>query len=98
MSQKHENNLQLCISVADYISEGHSITEAAKEFRCSRTTIQRHLKLLATEAFYNTNRENSQLLKLKCIKAQKTLDTLAKEHNANNIGKWNAKNSKKVTP
>ena len=91
MSQKHENNLQLCISVADYISEGHSITEAAKEFKCSRTTIQRRLKVLATEAFYNTNRDNSLILKTKYIKAQKTLNRLAKESHIENLDKYRRK-------
>ncbi len=89
--RKH-NNLLRAISVADYILEdnGHSIAEASKEFRLGKTTIERDINLLGSVAFYGRE-PNTKELQMKYIKVKKTLTRLAKEHNANNIAKWNAK-------
>lgn len=96
MSKQLNRDLSRAISVADYILEddGHSIAEAAKEFRYCRSTIERDINYLGSVAFYG-NDPNSQELKLKYIKVRKTLNKLAKQNYSNSIAKRNAQ--KKAT-
>lgn len=91
MSKQCNSNLPRAISVADYILEdgGHSIAEAAKEFRYGKSTIERDINLLGSVAFYG-NEPNKKDLQIKYLKVRKTLSRLAKQHNANNIGNWNS--------
>lgn len=94
MARQCNSNLPRAIAVADYILEGkgHSIMDAAKEFRFSKSTIGRDINYLGTVAFYS-NRADSKELKIKYVKVKKTLQKLAKENSANNISKWNARKS-----
>lgn len=65
-------SLNRAIDVADYISEGHTIKEAAKEFRCGTTTIQRAMNLLGSVAFYGKETD-AETLKKKYLSAKKVL-------------------------
>ena len=85
------------IDVAKFIIEddGHTIVEAAKEFKCSRQTIDRALKTLGIIAFYDdyniwlySDIEKEDLQKL-YKKAKNKLKDLAVAHCANNIAKYN---------
>lgn len=100
----NKNKLSRAISVVDYILEngGHSIAEAAEEFGCSTHTIRRDINFLGSFAFYSTEADVLfydidetvlKLLKIKYLKAQKTLKKITKKHNANNISKWNTRNA-----
>lgn len=102
--QFNKNKLSRSISVADYILEdsGHSVAEAAEEFSCSTSTIRRDIDFLGVIAFYSTEDNllsynideiDLKVLKVKYLKVQKTLKRITKEHNANNIGKWNTRNA-----
>ena len=90
MSAQCNSNLQRSISVADFILEdnGHSITEAAEEFRLGETTIKRDINCLGSCAFYE-NLPNKKELQQKYIDVKKTLARLAKEHHVNNLTKFN---------
>lgn len=81
MSRQCNNNLSRAISVADYILEdgGHSIAEAAKEFKIGKSTIQRDINLLGSVAFYGNN-PNEKDLKIKYLKVRKTLSMLTKKN------------------
>lgn len=98
MARQTNSNLSRAISVADYILEGngHSIAEASKEFHLGKTTIEHDINLLGSVAFYGYH-PDTQKLQSMYLEVKKTLKRLAKEHNANNIAKWNAKNAKKAT-
>ena len=93
MSKQCNSNLPRSIAIADYIleDEGHSIAEAAKEFRLSKTTIERDLNYLACVAFYLENHPDTPELKKKYVRVKKTLKKLAKQNNNKNISKYNAK-------
>lgn len=95
LKQYQGTPLNMSIAITDFILEnnGHSIAEAAIEFNCSRSTIQRSINFLGSVAFYGSE-PNEHELKLRYVKVKKTLARLAKENNPNNIGKWNS--SKKV--
>ncbi len=90
MSRECNSNLPRAISVADFILEdnGHSVAEAAKEFKVGETTIRKDLNLLGASAFYE-NLPNEKELQKKYIKVKKTLAKLAKIHHASNISKFN---------
>ena len=64
--------LSRAIEVANYISEGHTIKEAAKEFSCGTTTIQRDIKLLGSVAFYGKE-DDVETLKKIYLSAKKVL-------------------------
>ena len=65
--------LNRAIEVADYISEGHTIAEAAKEFGCGTSTIKRDINLLGVIAFYDKE-DDIETLKKKYLSAKKVLD------------------------
>ena len=90
MSRKCNSNLPRSISVADFILEdnGHSIAEAAEEFKLARCTIERDINYLGSCAFYE-NLPNKKELQQKYIDVKKTLARLAKEHHVNNLTKFN---------
>ncbi len=90
MSMQCNSNLPRAISVADFILEdnGHSIAEAAEEFKLGKTTMKRDINYLGVCAFYG-NFHNEKELQQKYIDVKKTLARLAKEHNAKNITKYN---------
>ena len=90
MGKQCNNNLSRAISVADFILEdnGHSIAEAAEEFKLGKTTMERDINYLGVCAFYG-NLYNAKELQKKYIDVKKTLAKLAKEHNAKNIAKYN---------
>lgn len=90
MSMQCNSNLPRAISVADFILEdnGHSIVEAAEEFRLGKTTMERDINYLGVCAFYG-NLPNQKELQQKYIDVKKTLARLAKEHNTKNIAKYN---------
>lgn len=90
MSRQCNTNLPRAISVADFILEdnGHSIAEAAEEFKVSKSTIERDINYLGNCAFYG-NLPNEKELQEKYRDAKKTLARLAKEHNAKSIVKYN---------
>lgn len=67
------NKLNRAIEVADYILERHTIAEAAKEFGCNRSTIQRDIQLLGFAAFYD-NEDDATTLKKKYLAVKKVLD------------------------
>lgn len=79
MAFKCNTNLSRALSVADYILEGdgHSVEEAAEEFRLCKTTIQRDINLLGelSQCYYNSNCEE---IKEKYISVRKTLIKVAK--------------------
>ena len=81
MSRQCNNNLPRAISVADYLLEdgGHSIAEAAKEFKIGKSTIQRDINLLGSVAFYGNN-PNEKDLKIKYLKVQNTLSMLIQKN------------------
>lgn len=91
MAKQCNSNLPRSISVADFILEdgGHSVIEASKEFKLSKTTIERDLNYLGCVAFYE-NRPNAIELQKKYVKVKKTLEKLAKQNNTKNINKYNA--------
>lgn len=95
MSTQCSTNLPRAISVADYILEGngHSIKEAAIEFRLSRNTLERDINYLGNCAFYG-NLPNKKELQKKYIEVKKTLARLTKEHKVNNISKYNMSQKK----
>lgn len=95
MAHQYNRKLGRAISMADFILEdnGHSVTETALEFKSGQTTVLENIRYLGSIAFYG-NEPNEKELKIKYLKVKKTLDRLAKEHNPNNISKYNA--SKKV--
>ena len=95
MSRKCNSNLPRSISVADFILEdnGHSIAEAAEEFKLARCTIERDINYLGSCAFYG-NLPNKKELQQKYIDVKKTLARITKEHN---IKKYNM-SRKKATP
>lgn len=78
-NQQFNYYLGRSISIADFICEGsgHSISEAAKEFKCSKNTIRNAIDILGSNAFYG-NEPNEKELKIKYLKVKKTLDRLAK--------------------
>lgn len=90
MSIRCNSNLPRSISVADFILEdnGHSIAEAAEEFKLARCTIERDINYLGSCAFYE-NLPNKKELQQKYIDVKKTLARLAKEHHVNNWTKFN---------
>lgn len=90
MSIRCNSNLPRAISVADFILEdnGHSIAEAAEEFRLGKITMERDINYLGVCAFYG-NLSNQKELQQKYIDVKKTLARLAKEHKAKNITKYN---------
>ena len=90
MSMHCNSNLPRAISVADFILEdnGHSVAEAAEEFKVGETTIERDINCLGSCAFYG-NLSNQKELQQKYIDVKKTLARLAKEHKAKNITKYN---------
>lgn len=94
MAKQCNTNFLRAISVTDYILEdgGHSIVEASIEFKCAKSTIQRDINYFGSVAFYG-DEPNERELQVKYVKVKETLARLAKEHNANNIGKWIAKNA-----
>lgn len=65
--------LSRAIEVADYISEGHTIKEAAKEFSCGTSTITRDINLLGAVAFYDKE-DDAETLKKKYLSAKKVLN------------------------
>lgn len=81
MSRQCNNNLSRAISIADYILEddGHSISEAAKEFGFYKTTIERDINFLGSSAFYGTS-PNSKELQIKYLNVKKTLQKVAKRN------------------
>lgn len=81
MSIRCNSNLPRSISVADFILEdnGHSIAEAIKEFKLSRSTIERDINYLGSCAFYG-NFPNERELQQKYIAVKKTLARLDKEN------------------
>lgn len=95
MGKQCNNNLSRAISVADFILEynGHSIAEAAEEFKLGKTTMERDINYLGVCAFYG-NLPNKKELQQKYIDVKKTLAKLAKEHNAKNIAKYNMTHKK----
>lgn len=95
MSRQCNTNLPRAISVADFILEdnGHSIAEAAIEFRLSTSTLERDINYLGVCAFYR-NLPNKKELQKKYIEVKKTLARLAKEHNVTNISKYNTSQKK----
>ena len=90
MGTQCNKNLSRAISVADFILEdnGHSIAEAAEEFRLGETTIKRDINCLGSCAFYE-NLPNKKELQQKYIDVKKTLARLAKLHHVNNLAKFN---------
>ena len=54
MSMQCNSNLPRAISVADFILEdnGHSVAEAAEEFKVGETTIERDINCFGSCAFY----------------------------------------------
>lgn len=90
MSKQCNTNLPRAISVSDYILEdnGHSIKEAAIEFRLSTNTLERDINYLGVCAFYGNSPDKKELQK-KYIEVKKTLARLAKEHNSNHLSKYN---------
>lgn len=84
MGKQCNHNLPRSLSIADFILEdgGHTVEEAAIEFRISRTSVQRDLNYLACVAFYEENRPNTSELKQKYISVKKTLEKLAKQNNS----------------
>ena len=95
MSTQCNSNLPRAISVADFILEdtGHSVAEAAEEFKLGKTTMERDINYLGVCAFYG-NLPNKKELQQKYIDVKKTLAKLAKEHNAKNIAKYNMTHKK----
>lgn len=95
MGKQCNNNLSRAISVAYFILEdnGHSIAEAAEEFKLGKTTMERDINYLGVCAFYG-NLPNKKELQQKYIDVKKTLAKLAKEHNAKNIAKYNMTHKK----
>lgn len=85
MGKQCNSNLPRAISVADFILEdgGHSIKEAAEEFRVSTNTIQRDLNYLGAVAFYSSiPRED---LKVKYLQAKDTIAKVGKISRHNSI-------------
>lgn len=77
------------IGVIDYILEdnGHTVQEAAKEFNCAFSTINRQINIVGYVAFSDENnyfleeaKINKEVLKKKYVKARKTLKRLGKEN------------------
>lgn len=84
--------LNRAIAVADYILEGdgHTKGEAAKEFGCCITTIDRHIKYLGFEAFYDDEPGcslSSKELKLKYLRVKKVMEHMQSVNGINNIKK-----------
>lgn len=92
MASRCNNDLTRALSVADFILEdgGHSVKETAKEFRLSRTTIERDINLLG-EIAQCEHLPLSKEARTKYIEVRKTLARLAKIHNAKNIQKYSMK-------
>lgn len=97
MAYRCSSNLSRALSVADYILEddGHSIEEAAEEFRLCKTTIQRDINLLGelSQCYYDKNYEQ---VKEKYIAVCKTLIKVTKRNNKKNIQKFNLTKMKKT--
>lgn len=82
-SQKH---LYRAISICDYILEddGHTVSEAAKEFKTSRESIRRDIQIVADASciekkILNTN-VSAQELRIKIKLVEETLKRLAKQN------------------
>lgn len=97
MAFKCNSNLSRALSVADYILEdnGHSVKEAAKEFRVCETTILRDLNFLGEMSQCNYIQNYDEIRK-KYIAVRKKLAELARKNNANNIQKFNLSKPRKI--
>ncbi len=81
MVRRRNRNFSRAISVVDYILEenGHTVAEAAQEFRISKDSIRKDLNYYGIIAFYG-NTENSKELQKNYQKMRKTLARLATEN------------------
>ena len=92
--------LNRAIAVADFILEGdgHSKRDAAKEFGCCITTIDRHIKYLGFEAFYDDNPQcslSSKDLKLKYLRVKKVMKNMQSVNGTKNMANLNNARGKK---
>lgn len=83
MALQCNSNLSRAIAIADFIleDEGHSVSEASKEFKLSITSVRRDLNYLGSIAFYSAKPNKSLQKKYKDVKS--TLDKLAKVNQSN---------------
>lgn len=81
---KRSTNFSRGYAIMDFILEGngHSIAEATKEFKLSRSTIEADLNYVGQEAFYG-NRQNAKELQKKYIKMRKTLSIISRKNHSN---------------
>lgn len=83
-NNKRSTNFSRGYAIMDFILEGdgHSIAEATKEFKLSRSTIEADLNYVGQEAFYG-NRKNPEQLREKYVKMRKTLASISKINHSN---------------
>lgn len=84
-NNNRSHNFSRGYAIMEFILEGdgHSIAEATKEFKLSKSTIQADLNYLGQEAFYS-NRKNAKELQEKYKKMRKTLSLLSKQSRSKN--------------
>jgi len=80
MARKYNTNLSRSIAIANYILEdgGHTVLEAAEEFRISKTSVQKDINFLYIEGTIPYSPNSKELLS-KYVKVKKTLSRIAKK-------------------
>lgn len=91
------------LTMANYIIEGHTTVETAKEFDCSKETIDKNIQSLGYAAFYDEYYAKKlgfdvEVLKTTYKKAVIMLKKLASKNLSESLKKYNASKARTIKP
>lgn len=91
------------LTMANYIIEGHTTVETAKEFDCSKETVNKNVQSLGYAAFYDEyfckqNGFDVELLKQTYKKTVIVMKKLARKKLSESLKRYNASKVKTIKP